>query len=218
MQAVIDWIIGLMETIGPAGVAIAIFVETVFPPIPSEVVLPLAGFTASLGEFSAVSALIWATVASWIGALVLYYLGLKVGVERLRNMAHKMPLVRAHDVDNAMYWFGRYNQFSILIGRVIPGVRSLISIPAGVQKMNIWVFSIYTIVGSAVWNAVLIYLGVFLGAEWEKVTQIFDKYSTVAYSVVAIIIAVLAYFAIRRSIRERRAEKAEFSEDRGNDA
>ncbi|MEJ5918814.1 DedA family protein [Corynebacterium sp. H78] len=212
MQQIVDWIVSLMETLGPPGVGIAILVETIFPPIPSEAVLPMAGFTASLGEFSALSALIWATSASLLGALLLYYLGHKVGFHRLRAFGEKIPLVRGTDVDKAMHFFDKYGEASIFLGRVIPGVRSLISIPAGIQGMGLLRFSFYTTLGSAIWNAVLIYFGVYLGSQWHKVTEVIDEYSTWAYVALALFVVVLIGLGIYRNVRERRQADSSNSE------
>ncbi|MBC3179500.1 DedA family protein [Corynebacterium lujinxingii] len=206
MQSIIDWIVGLMETLGAPGVGIAILLENLFPPIPSEVVLPLAGFTVAQGSLNMVNVFIWSVLGSVIGAYVLYGVGAWLGLERLRKIADWMWLVRASDVDSAMNFFHKYGKPSVFIGRLIPGVRSLISIPAGLDKMNLVTFGLWTTLGSGIWNAILIYLGFVLGANWEKATGYADAYSKVIYVVLLLIILGFLVFFIRRAVRERQAQ------------
>lgn len=207
LDSIVDWAISLMETLGAPGVGIAILLENLFPPIPSEVILPLAGFTSSQGTLNFWAALIWATAGSVVGAYLLYWLGAAVGADRLRRIADRMWLVEAGDVDKSLRWFTRFGQWSVFFGRFIPGIRSLISIPAGVDRMNLLKFGLLTMVGSAIWNAVLIACGVWLGESWETVSRIFDQYSTVAYVLIGIaLIAGLAYLIVRS--QRRRNERA----------
>ena len=131
-----DWLIMLMETIGGIGVALAIALESIFPPIPSEVILPLSGFTAARGTLSLPGAIIWATIGSVLGAWTLYGISRWVGLHRINLAADKIPGVSRKDVSKANDWFTKYGTWSVLIGRVIPVVRSLISIPAGFNRMN----------------------------------------------------------------------------------
>src|SRR5689334_13371021 len=121
-----------MRTIGAPGVGVATALETVFPPLPSEAVLPLAGYTASQGHYGVVAAIVWATVGSVAGALVLYWAGAAWGAERLCRTAERVPLLHARDVERAIAWFGRHGRTAVLLGRLVPGVRSLVSIPAGI--------------------------------------------------------------------------------------
>lgn len=208
MQGIIDWIVNLMETLGAPGVGIAILLENLFPPIPSEVVLPLAGFTVAQGSLNWLAVFIWSVVGSVVGAYVLYGIGAWLGLERLRRIADWMWLVKASDVDAAMNFFNKYGRPSIFFGRLIPGVRSLISIPAGLDRMNLLVFGMWTFFGSAIWNAILIYLGYVLGANWEKATGYVDAYSKVIYVVLLLIILGFLAFFIRRAVRERNEAKA----------
>lgn len=208
MQGIIDWIVNLMETLGAPGVGIAILLENLFPPIPSEVVLPLAGFTVAQGSPNWLAVFIWSVVGSVVGAYVLYGIGAWLGLERLRRIADWMWLVKASDVDAAMNFFNKYGRPSIFFGRLIPGVRSLISIPAGLDRMNLLVFGLWTFLGSAIWNAILIYLGYVLGANWEKATGYVDAYSKVIYVVLLLIILGFLVFFVRRALRERNETKA----------
>ena len=203
MQSIIDWIVGLMETLGAPGVGIAILLENLFPPIPSEVVLPLAGFTVAQGSLNLVNVFIWSVLGSVIGAYILYGVGAWLGLERLRKIADWMWLVRASDVDKSMEFFHKHGKPSIFFGRLIPGIRSLISIPAGLDRMNLVMFGLWTTLGSGIWNAILIFLGLKLGKNWEQATAWADTYSKVIYVVlILIILGFLAYF-IRRAVKER---------------
>lgn len=206
ITSVVDWIVSLMETIGAPGVGLAILIETIFPPIPSEVVLPLAGFSSTQGHMSAIVAFIWATAGSLIGAWILYWLGAAVGATRLRAIAERMWLTEGEDVDRALHWFDRFGDATILIGRVIPGIRSLVSIPAGVDRMNPVKFTVLTLIGSSVWNAVLIWLGVLLGDNYHRVSDTIDQFSTLIYGLCALIaVAFVVYLVVRD--RRRKAER-----------
>lgn len=198
---ILDWVISIMETLGAIGVGIAVFLENVFPPIPSEVVLPLAGFTTTQGDLNVWAALMWSVIGSVSGAFLLYGLGRSIGAARLRQVADWMWLVDATDVDKSLSWFDKYGKYSVFFGRLVPGVRSLISIPAGVDKMNPVLFGVLTAVGSTIWNAVLIWAGVWFGADWETVSMWFERYSTIIYVVIALILAYVLFVLVRRRTR-----------------
>lgn len=190
-----------MEILGAPGVGVAIFLESVFPPIPSEVVLPLAGFTASRGELNVWAAFIWATVGSVAGAFLLYWLGAAIGAQRLRQIADRMWLVEPADVD-------RYGRWSVFFGRLMPGVRSLISIPAGIDRMSPLSFGLLILTGSALWNALLIYAGVVLGSNYHLVEKYVGEYSTVVYVIVGTGLLVGFGLLVRRARRRSRARQA----------
>jgi membrane protein DedA with SNARE-associated domain len=192
-----------MRTIGAPGVGVATALETVFPPVPSEVVLPLAGYTASQGHYGLVAAIVAATVGSLVGALVLYYLGVAWGRERVCATAERIPLLHARDVERAIDWFGRHGRTAIFLGRLVPGVRSFISIPAGIERMPLLQFSAYTTAGSLIWNAVLIGAGYELGAQWHRVERYVGDVANVVY--VALGLAVV-WFVVSR-LRNRRGNR-----------
>lgn len=208
-NSIVEWVVSLMEILGAPGVGIAILLENLFPPIPSEVVLPLAGFTASRGELNVYAAFIWATAGSVLGAYLLYWLGAAFGAQRLRQIADRMWLVEPEDVDKALGWFNRHGQWSVFFGRLVPGIRSLISIPAGIDRMNPVLFGLMTLTGSALWNAVLIAAGVWLGDRYHLVETYVNEYSTVVYVIVGI--AALLVFAVlaRRARRRNQARRAD---------
>jgi membrane protein DedA with SNARE-associated domain len=195
-----EWVVAVMRAIGAPGVGVATALETVFPPVPSEVVLPLAGYTASEGYYSFLAAVVWATVGSVLGALLLYWAGAALGVDRLRVIADRMPLVSHEDVDKAIVWFERHGRTAVLVGRLVPGVRSLVSIPAGVHRMSLATFVGYTTLGSLVWNAALVGLGYELGEQWHLVEQYVGPASKVVYVAIAVVVAVV----VLRRVRARR--------------
>lgn len=203
MNTIVDWVIELMKDIGGPGIALAIFLENIFPPIPSEVVLPLAGFTAAQGHYTRAEAVLWATLGSVTGALLLYGIGAALGMDRLRVIAHKMPLVDVADVDKADAWFTKHGPKAVFFGRFIPGIRSLISIPAGIDRMRVTSFLAYTTAGSLLWNTLFVWIGFQLGDRYHLVEEYMDPISKVVY--VLIILAVLGTVAwmVRRSMRRR---------------
>lgn len=205
MQAIVDWIVNLMEVLGGPGVGIAILLENLFPPIPSEVVLPLGGFTAAQGSVTFASVLIWSIIGSVAGAYVLYGVGAWLGAERLRKIADWMWLVKASDVDASLEFFDRHGKASIFFGRLIPGVRSLISIPAGLDRMNLVTFGLWTTLGSGIWNTILVSLGYALGDRWEMVTEYVDAYSKVAYVILILVLVGFLVYFLRRDIKERKS-------------
>lgn len=189
------WLVSLMDTIGGVGVALAIALESIFPPIPSEVILPLAGFTAARGTLSLPGAIIWATVGSVLGAWSLYGISRWVGLHRINRAADKIPGVSREDVGKANDWFTRYGTWSVLIGRVIPVVRSLISIPAGFNRMNFLQFTGWTFLGSAVWNTILVSAGYLLGDQWCSIQGALGVFEDL---VIVAVIVVIVWFAVRK--------------------
>lgn len=205
LSGLIDWVVNLMTILGAPGAGIAVFLENLFPPIPSEVILPLAGFTVARGGFSFISAVIWSTAGSVLGALALYWVGHAFGEKRLKEIADWMWLVEPEDVDKAIAFFSRHGKKSIFFGRFVPGVRSLISIPAGLSAMPKSVFLMWTTLGSLIWNVTLIALGYWLGAQYHLVADVIDQYSTVIYVIIAALLAFGVAMLIRRNVRRRNA-------------
>lgn len=202
--AITDWLVSVMETVGGIGVSLAIALESVFPPIPSEVILPLAGFTAARGSFGLVEAIIWATVGSLAGAWALYGIARLVGLERIQWLADRIPGVDRADVAKADRWFTKYGYWSVLIGRVIPVVRSLISIPAGFNKMNFVTFSGWTLLGSVVWNTILICTGYLLGDRWCSILGVLGVFEDIVIVVVVVAIVLLLARWVRNLMADRR--------------
>jgi membrane protein DedA with SNARE-associated domain len=196
------WAVDLMETMGALGAGLAIAAENLFPPLPSEVILPLAGFTASQGDMSLAAALILTTLGSLVGALIWYAVGAAVGRERTRAILAKLPLVKLSDVDKAEAWFGRHGVKTIFFGRMIPIFRSFISIPAGVERMSLPVFVTFTTLGSAIWNTVFVLAGYQLGESWHRIERYGDLFQKIV--IVAVVAAVVAFVTVRVARNRRR--------------
>ncbi|CAM5686878.1 MULTISPECIES: DedA family protein [Streptomyces] len=192
-----SWITGLMDTLGAPGAGLAIAAENLFPPLPSELILPLAGFAAGQGRMSLFSALAWTTLGSVLGALALYGVGAALGRARMLAIAARLPLVKVSDVEKTERWFQRHGSKAVFFGRMVPIFRSLISIPAGIERMPIPAFLLLTTLGSLIWNAIFVLAGYALGENWEEVTGYADTYSKVV--LVAAGLAVLAFLAVRLS-------------------
>jgi len=191
----------VIAALGEWGVGLLTFVETVFPPIPSEVVLPLAGVLAGTGDLDLVLLVVLSTVGAYLGALVLYGLGAWAGLERSIGWLARLPLVDREDFERAAGWFSRHGRSAVFFGRFIPGVRSLISLPAGAERMPLLAFSVFTIVGSGLWNGLLISAGALLGSQYHLVDQ-WSGY--LDYLVYAAFAGVLAFLVVRRLRRRRR--------------
>jgi len=200
-----DWAIAVMETLGVVGAGLLVAIESLFPPIPSEIILPLAGFTASRGSFSLIGAIVATTIGSLVGALGLYYLGRYVGLARLRRWADRVPLMSSDDVDKAMVWFGKHDRIAVLTGRFVPIVRSLVSIPAGVERMNLGLFLLLTLIGSGIWNSIFIILGFVLGENWTVVEGFMAQYSRLILVIAVLALAVIIVLRIRHHRRANRA-------------
>ena len=201
---IVDWAVETMDSLGAVGVFLLIFLENLFPPIPSEVVLPLAGVT-SAGPDSSYWAMLLASVAgSVVGACLLYGLGRLLGPQRLRRIVIRLPLVHVGDYDKSVEFMDRHGCKAIFFGRFVPGIRSLISIPAGLYAMPIGMFTLLTAAGSAIWNSVFVTIGYYMGSNWTVIEQYTDIFSDVVYAAVALVVAV---FVVRLILRERRRRR-----------
>ncbi|MFD5876001.1 DedA family protein [Streptomyces sp. NPDC060322] len=189
------WATGLVETLGGPGAGLAIALENLFPPLPSEVILPLTGFAAGQGVLSLASALFWTTLGSVVGALVLYWIGAGFGRERMHALWSKLPLVKATDLVRTEEWFARHGTKAVFFGRMVPVFRSLISVPAGVERMPLPVFVTLTALGSLIWNSVLVMAGYWLGDRWESVGT-YVGYASKAVLGLAVV-AVVTYVVLR---------------------
>ena len=190
----------IMGSVGLLGVGLILAVETILPFLPSEVALPLAGFSAERGDFGLVPVIIAATIGSVGGALILYWISLKFGLERTRAVLSRVPFVTEHDIDKGVAWFARNDAAAVFLGRMVPGIRSLISIPAGVEKMRVSRFLLYTTAGSLLWNIIWIVAGYQLGDNWHRV----EKYAGyLKYALVIAVVAAVAWFVVYK-VRARR--------------
>lgn len=197
LTALADWAVSLMDIIGPAGAGIAIALENLFPPLPSEVILPMAGMAASRGSFSLAAALIWTTAGSLVGALLLYGLGAWLGLARLRRIAERLPLLHPEDIDRTVAWFDRHGGKAVFFGRMVPIFRSLISIPAGVVRMPVWRFLLLSGAGSLIWNTIFVLSGYLLGESWHIVEQYAEILQYVVMGAAVLGVAWFLYVRIR---------------------
>jgi membrane protein DedA with SNARE-associated domain len=199
---VASWVIDVVHAFGYAGVAVLLVLENLSPPIPSELILPLVGFLTGQGRLAFPLAVAAATAGSVAGALILYGLGRCLGRERLRRFVGRFGhwlFLEPSDLEEARRWFERHGGEAVLICRLVPFARSAISIPAGIERMAIWRFVVYTTVGSGLFNAALIGLGWWLGAQWELV----QRYTAVLEWAVWIAIATAVGWFIWRRTRRR---------------
>lgn len=186
------WLLDLVDTLGPVGVGITILVETVIPPIPSEAVLGLAGANISAGRMSVVPVIFFATLGSILGAAFFYAVGAALGPRRSHAFLDRLPLVETEDVDRTFQWFEKHGRSAVFFGRMVPIVRSFVSVPAGVVKMPFLQFIVYTAGGSLIWNSVLIGLGVAAGDFIENNLRYLD------YAVVVVVVLAVAWMVYRR--------------------
>lgn len=199
----------LMDTLGRLlggpGAAIANGLDSVLLFLPSEVILPLAGVSASQGHMSLIAAILWTTLGSMAGASLTYCIGMWLGRDRARAILARIPLVSVEDVDRAEAWFHRHGSKAVLFGRMLPFFRGIISVPAGVERMNYGLFLLYTTAGSLVWNSLFVVLGYVLGRRWYLVMHYAGHITAV---VTALVVIAIGYFVVSRLIRRRRAARA----------
>ena len=203
IEWILNWAISVVESLGYVGVAFLVALENLFPPIPSEVVLPLAGFVASSGEASLGGMVAAATVGSMIGAYTLYGISAAIGPVRLRRIVNRYGRylgLNEADLDRAEEWFDQRARTVVLVSRCVPLMRSLISIPAGFRRMPLLTFSLYTLAGSLIWNLALIGAGYFLGERWQQAEQPADILQKAVLLAMAV---AVAWFVWRRMISPR---------------
>ena len=197
------WTVELMDRLGLLGAAIAVSLDNFFPPIPSEIILPLAGFAASQGTFSLTGALIATTVGSVFGAVVLYWLGRVFGRDRAYWVFEKTPLLKTSDLERTEAWFAKHGGKAVFFGRMVPIFRSLISIPAGVERMNATAFLLLTTTGSFIWNFVFVFAGYQLGQDWARVEPYAEWFQRLVIFAVVLVVVVFVVVRVRELRRER---------------
>ncbi|MGI6678507.1 MAG: DedA family protein [Dehalobacterium sp.] len=193
-----NWIIDLMGQYGYLGVFLLITLENVFPPIPSEVILALGGFMTTYTNLSILGVIISATLGSVFGAMILYGIGYLIDINRLERIVVRYGRylgLKVADVYRADSWFQRYGYWTVFFCRMIPVIRSLISIPAGLSQMRFPIFLIFTTAGTIIWNTLLVQTGAFLGASWEDIIKVMDTYSNITYTVLGV--GILAFLLSR---------------------
>lgn len=201
LSSLATWVQDVIEQLGYLGVALLVVLENVFPPIPSEIVLPFAGFVAQQGSDSVVLMILAATVGSVIGALIMYWIAAVIGDERLHAFTRrfgKWVQIREADLTRAEEWFDRHAMSAVLVGRCVPLIRSVVSIPAGFRRMKLIPYIAYTFSGSLVWNIALVGAGAVLGENWERVEPVVVTFQWIVIVVILAGIARFAYVVYRR--------------------
>jgi membrane protein DedA with SNARE-associated domain len=188
----------LVSSMGYVGISLLMFLENIFPPIPSEVIMPFAGSLVAEGEFSFIGVLIAGTVGALTGSLAIYYIGRWIDEGRARHWFErygKFILISEEDFDKALHAFDNHGKVMVLVGRVLPAIRSLISLPAGLEKMNLATFLFFTTIGTSIWNLALLGAGFYMGQNWESVVSFMDKYSLVFWMILG---GLVIFFVFRR--------------------
>lgn len=200
-----QWVQDVIESLGYLGVALLVIAENLFPPIPSEIVLPFAGFVARRGDGSVVVMVVASTVGSVVGALVLYAIAAAIGPERIHAFVVRFGKwfgVKESDMVRAEEWFDRRSNVAVLVGRCVPLIRSLVSIPAGFRRMRFSSFVVLTAIGSAVWNVALIGAGAALGDQWDRVGDYVGIFQWIV--ILAIVAAAARFVLVKRRARQTR--------------
>lgn len=198
------WIIAIMERLGYFGIALLMFLDNVFPPIPSEIIMPSAGYTASQGTLTLVGVIIAGSLGSLLAAAVLYWIGYQfshAAIFRFVDRYGKYLFIQSDDVKKSLAWFEQYGHRIVFLGRMVPAVRSLISIPAGMSRMPFWKFMLFSGLGTIIWTTFLACMGFYFGENQALMQQIFSQVGYVILAIVALIIAVIFY---RRHMRKKR--------------
>ncbi|MEY3581746.1 MAG: hypothetical protein RLZ02_699 [Actinomycetota bacterium] len=201
LSSLATWVQDVIEQLGYLGVALLVVLENIFPPIPSEIVLPFAGFVAQQGSESVVLMILAATVGSVIGALIMYRIAAVIGDERLHAFTRrfgKWVQIREADLTRAEEWFDRHAMSAVLVGRCVPLIRSVVSIPAGFRRMKLIPYIAYTFLGSLVWNIALVGAGAVLGENWERVEPVVATFQWIVIVVILAGLARLVYVVVQR--------------------
>ena len=197
LHGITKWVVDVIDSIGEVGVGLLIAAENIFPPIPSEAILPFAGFSASQGDINVVLAWVAATIGALVGAWFLYGVGALIGYDRLRVLAGQrwFILFGEADLQRGERFFERHGTWIVFFGRFIPLVRSIVSVPAGATRMSLPTFTLLTAIGAGVWNAVFIAIGYQLGERWERVE---GWVTPIGYAVLALLALWLVWLAVRK--------------------
>jgi membrane protein DedA with SNARE-associated domain len=203
------WIEGVILWLGYAGIAFVMFLETVFPPIPSEMVMPFAGLLAADGKMNLIGVILAGTVGAVAGAMLLYGVGALVKLETLRGFVRKygkFAMVTEADLDRSFVFFNLRGEVVVFFGRLIMLVRSLISLPAGVVRMSIPKFLFFSALGTGLWNVLLAGIGYVLGENWKAVIEVIDYWEEVIF--IGLVVAAVGFIVGRKLLANRRAKRA----------
>lgn len=197
-----NWITSFIEQFGYFGVFLLITLENLFPPIPSEVILTFSGFITTKTDLSVIGVVVVSTIGSVVGAVILYGIGRMLGINKIEEIVQKWGHIlrlTKKDIQKSIDWFSTYGPWAVFFCRFIPLVRSLISLPAGMTRMNFGVFLLLTTLGTLIWNVVLVYIGYTVGESWENIVRYMNVYSNIIYLILVILLlwAVIAYIRKR---------------------
>ena len=198
----VEWITNTMESLGYLGIGLLMFLENLFPPIPSELIMPLAGFTVAKGNMQMIPAILAGVLGTVLGAFPWYYAGKFIGEPRLKQLADrygKWITVSGADIDKANNWFTRHGGKAVFLCRLVPGVRTLISLPAGLNNMPLLPFLLYSTIGTTLWVTFLTYAGFLLGDNYELVDEYLGPVSKI------VLLSLIIWFGLwiaRRNMRK----------------
>ncbi|MES1042584.1 DedA family protein [Peribacillus simplex] len=200
-----NWITEFMNSFGYIGIFLLIALENIFPPIPSEVILTFGGFMTTTSNLTIVGVVLTSTLGSVAGAVVLYGIGLLLDVKRIEKFVDKWGHIfrlTISDVHKANRWFDKYGAWTVFFCRLVPLIRSLISIPAGMSHMNFWLFLLFTTAGTLIWNVILVNIGAAVGSSWGNIVGYMDIYSNVVYAIFILLFILFIVFLFKRKRQE----------------
>lgn len=198
-----EWILSIMAKFGYFGIIFTMFAENVFPPIPSEVIMPAAGFAASKGDLNLILVILAGTLGAVLGALPLYYLGRVFETERLMDFTDKygkFVFVKTKDIQATNHWFDKHGKKAVFFGRMVPGIRSFISIPAGINKMPMFPFLVWTTLGASIWTTVLTLAGFYFGQNYEVIETTIAPYSK---SIGVFFVIIIIVWIVKRRLSDK---------------
>ncbi len=197
-----DWIVEIISRLGYVGIGFLMLLENVFPPLPSEFIMPLAGFAASQGRINLVGSIAAGVVGSWLGTLPWYFIGVKWGRTRSLEFLSKYSRwtrITRQDLEKAEHWFLSHGRPSLLFGRLIPGIRTVISLPAGITRVPFFEYTIYTLIGTLFWNSFLGGAGYILGSQYHLVERFVGPISLIILGAIALFLLLRSLFRTRSS-------------------
>lgn len=203
-DALTIWITNTISSMGYIGIGLLMFLENLFPPIPSELIMPLAGFTVSQGKMALAPVIFAGVLGTILGALPWYYVGKLVGEENLKRLADKYGKwisISSKDIEKANSWFDRHGEKAVLFCRLVPGVRTLISLPAGISGMSLLPFLLYSTIGTTLWVCILTFAGYTLGENYELIDKYLGPVSKIVFA--ALVVAFIVWVVRKRNKKIR---------------
>lgn len=206
INSFIAWLVNIISTVGYPGVMLAMFIESFFAPIPSEIILPFAGFVASKGTLNIYVIIVLASISAYLGTLPFYFIGRwgKEKVDAFLRKFGKYLFINEADLEKGYKIFAKHGNKMVFWGRVMPIIRSVISFPAGIANMNFTLFSIYTLTGTFIWSTILSVAGFFLGEKWGMVSEYVSKYESIILVLIIVVVLIFVIRGIYRIIQRRK--------------